>query len=122
LNYNFNHSNVIVTIHNQVYDDKDYRNIRFANSTKVVNKNWAIKLIAEEPIIKAKERVVACNGGGGPLGHPKVYINLVMIDLSKYRFFFLPVLIVIFINRTNQVHTLVDIVDCVLRKKITIIK
>ena len=23
------------------------------------------------------ETVAACNGGGGPLGHPKVYLNLV---------------------------------------------
>jgi uncharacterized Zn-finger protein len=22
------------------------------------------------------EPIVACNGGGGPLGHPKVYLNL----------------------------------------------
>lgn len=23
-----------------------------------------------------KERVVACDGGGGPLGHPKIFINV----------------------------------------------
>ena len=26
--------------------------------------------------ITVDEPVVACNGGGGPLGHPKVYLNL----------------------------------------------
>ena len=26
--------------------------------------------------IEVDESVVACNGGGGPLGHPKVYLNL----------------------------------------------
>jgi len=26
--------------------------------------------------IYVDEPVVACNGGGGPLGHPKVYLNL----------------------------------------------
>jgi uncharacterized Zn-finger protein len=26
--------------------------------------------------IETDEMVVACNGGGGPLGHPRVYLNL----------------------------------------------
>jgi uncharacterized Zn-finger protein len=26
--------------------------------------------------IYVEDSVVACNGGGGPLGHPKVYLNL----------------------------------------------
>ncbi|HKS89022.1 MAG TPA: zinc-finger domain-containing protein [Stellaceae bacterium] len=26
--------------------------------------------------IETAEMVVACNGGGGPLGHPRVYLNL----------------------------------------------
>lgn len=26
--------------------------------------------------IYVNETVVACNGGGGPLGHPRVYLNL----------------------------------------------
>ncbi|KAI8984461.1 zinc-finger domain-containing protein [Mycotypha africana] len=40
------------------------------------NPSAAIELIAEEPVRFVKERRVACDGGGGPLGHPKVYINL----------------------------------------------
>ncbi|KAG1472005.1 hypothetical protein G6F56_001790 [Rhizopus delemar] len=36
----------------------------------------AIDLIAEEPIRFVKKRIANCDGGGGPLGHPKVYINL----------------------------------------------
>lgn len=36
----------------------------------------AIELIAKQPIRYETRRVVSCNGGGGPLGHPKVYINL----------------------------------------------
>ncbi|KAG2206939.1 hypothetical protein INT46_005459 [Mucor plumbeus] len=36
----------------------------------------AIDLIAEVPIRFVKERVTHCDGGGGSLGHPKVYINL----------------------------------------------
>ncbi len=26
--------------------------------------------------IETDDSVVACNGGGGPLGHPRVYLNL----------------------------------------------
>ncbi|CAO3692196.1 unnamed protein product [Rhizopus stolonifer] len=36
----------------------------------------AIDLIAEEPIKFVKKRIANCDGGGGPLGHPRVYINL----------------------------------------------
>lgn len=42
-----------------------------------VNKNFAINLVAEEPVTHLEARVVSCDGGGGALGHPKVYINLV---------------------------------------------
>ncbi|XP_076170087.1 NADH dehydrogenase (ubiquinone) 13 kDa A subunit [Ptiloglossa arizonensis] len=65
-----------VTHTGQIYDKDDYRNARFVNRPKEVNENWAIKLIDEVPPVSKKERVVSCNGGGGPLGHPKVYINL----------------------------------------------
>ena len=27
-------------------------------------------------VIEIDETVAACNGGGGPLGHPRVYLNL----------------------------------------------
>ncbi|KAI8349393.1 zinc-finger domain-containing protein [Blakeslea trispora] len=36
----------------------------------------AIELIAEEPIRFVHQRIAHCDGGGGPLGHPKIYINL----------------------------------------------
>lgn len=65
-----------VTHTGQIYDEDDYRNVRFVNRPKEVNDNWAIKLIAEASPTSAKEKIVACDGGGGPLGHPKVYINL----------------------------------------------
>lgn len=60
----------------------------------------AIDLIAEEPIRFVSKRIVSCDGGnvlapylyadtyanivlgGGALGHPKVYINLVCSDLE----------------------------------------
>lgn len=42
-----------------------------------VNQNFAINLVAEELVTDVESRVVSCDGGGGALGHPKVYINLV---------------------------------------------
>ncbi|KAI9470081.1 MAG: zinc-finger domain-containing protein [Benjaminiella poitrasii] len=36
----------------------------------------AIELIAEVPIQYVNKRIVHCDGGGGPVGHPRVYINL----------------------------------------------
>uniref|UniRef100_A0A8C2N161 Zinc finger CHCC-type domain-containing protein n=1 Tax=Cricetulus griseus TaxID=10029 RepID=A0A8C2N161_CRIGR len=58
-----------ITHTGQIYDEKDYRRIRFVDRQKEVNENFAIDLIAEQPVI-------ACDGGGGALGHLKVYINL----------------------------------------------
>ncbi|KAF9453824.1 hypothetical protein P691DRAFT_791026 [Macrolepiota fuliginosa MF-IS2] len=36
----------------------------------------AMKLIADEPVRVVNGRKAVCDGGGGPLGHPKIYINL----------------------------------------------
>jgi len=36
----------------------------------------AIELIGNEPIRLVETRIAACDGGGGPLGHPRVFINL----------------------------------------------
>ncbi|XP_077599285.1 NADH dehydrogenase [ubiquinone] iron-sulfur protein 6, mitochondrial [Stigmatopora nigra] len=65
-----------ITHTGQVYDAKDPRKARFVGRQKEVNKNWAIKLVAEEQVSDVEARVVSCDGGGGALGHPKVYINL----------------------------------------------
>ncbi|KAF5281247.1 hypothetical protein FQA39_LY05133 [Lamprigera yunnana] len=65
-----------VTHTGQCWESNDYRLARFINKTKQVNQNFAIDLIDEQPPKACTERVVCCNGGGGPLGHPKVYINL----------------------------------------------
>ncbi|KAA8894944.1 hypothetical protein FN846DRAFT_367055 [Sphaerosporella brunnea] len=38
---------------------------------------WAaIELIHQQPVRWSEKRVVECNGGGGPAGHPKIYINV----------------------------------------------
>ncbi|KAJ8672668.1 hypothetical protein QAD02_003928 [Eretmocerus hayati] len=60
----------------QIFEPDDRRLVRFVNRPKEVNPNWSINLIAEVPPEPQKARIVACDGGGGPLGHPKVYINL----------------------------------------------
>uniref|UniRef100_A0A2K5BXB0 NADH:ubiquinone oxidoreductase subunit S6 n=1 Tax=Aotus nancymaae TaxID=37293 RepID=A0A2K5BXB0_AOTNA len=66
-----------ITHTGQVYDEKDYRRLRFVGRQKEVNENFGIDLIAEQPVSEVETRVISCDGGGGALGHPKVYINLV---------------------------------------------
>ncbi|XP_069469807.1 NADH dehydrogenase [ubiquinone] iron-sulfur protein 6, mitochondrial [Ambystoma mexicanum] len=65
-----------VTHTGQVFDEHDYRKVRFVARQKEVNEQFAIDLIKEEPVSEVDSRVVSCDGGGGALGHPKVYINL----------------------------------------------
>ncbi|KAJ6661416.1 hypothetical protein lerEdw1_015045 [Lerista edwardsae] len=65
-----------VTHTGQVYEEYDYRQVRFTGRQKEVNESFAIDLIAEEPVSEVETRVISCDGGGGALGHPKVYINL----------------------------------------------
>ncbi|KAM9386041.1 NADH dehydrogenase [ubiquinone] iron-sulfur protein 6, mitochondrial [Pholidichthys leucotaenia] len=65
-----------ITHTGQVFDENDHRRARFVGRQKEVNKNFAINLVAEEPVSEVGSRVVSCDGGGGALGHPKVYINL----------------------------------------------
>ncbi|CAM1298404.1 NDUFS6 (predicted) [Pycnogonum litorale] len=60
----------------QQWDKSDYRLARYVDKGKEINERFAIDLIAEQPPIPVKERVTSCDGGGGPLGHPKVYINV----------------------------------------------
>lgn len=36
----------------------------------------AMELVANEPIRLVHGRKAVCDGGGGPLGHPKIFINL----------------------------------------------
>lgn len=66
-------------VHLQKFESDDYRLARFVDKKKHVNQQFAINLVDEVPPAPRKERVVWCDGGGGPTGHPKVYINLVSI-------------------------------------------
>ena len=36
----------------------------------------AIELIHKQPVRWTTERSVSCDGGGGPLGHPRIFINV----------------------------------------------
>nr|CAD7258252.1 unnamed protein product [Timema shepardi] len=59
------------------WEEDDYRLARFIDRPKQINTQFAIDLIAAVPPTPSKERVICCDGGGGPTGHPKVFINLV---------------------------------------------
>ncbi|XP_055334557.1 NADH dehydrogenase [ubiquinone] iron-sulfur protein 6, mitochondrial-like [Paramacrobiotus metropolitanus] len=60
----------------QKWDKGDYRLVRFVNFPKLVNTRRAIDLIHEVPPTPVHGSRTFCDGGGGPLGHPKVYINV----------------------------------------------
>lgn len=60
----------------QKWESDDYRLARFIGKEKEVNQQFAIDLIAEAKPIACTERVVHCDGENGPLGHPRVFINL----------------------------------------------
>ena len=66
----------------QAFEESDIRNARFTLTPRQTNERWAIDLIKEVPPKEVDARVVACDGGPGALGHPRVYINLV----SKFPF------------------------------------
>lgn len=62
----------------QTWDEADPRSARFSVTglTKETNDRWAIDLIAAVPPKVVTTRKVSCDGGGGALGHPKIFINL----------------------------------------------
>lgn len=64
-----------ITHTGQQYPVGDYRRVRFQVGEKKVNKNFAIDLIKEDPVVVCNDRIV-WSSGGGPLGHPKVFIRL----------------------------------------------
>jgi len=65
-----------VTHTGQQFEDGDWKKVRFIDKNKVVNPNFAQDMIDEVPPVEVTERVISCNGGGGALGHPKVFINV----------------------------------------------
>jgi NADH dehydrogenase (ubiquinone) Fe-S protein 6 len=75
--------------HVQAWDTEDVRLARWTYMKKQVNPNVAMHLVAEIPPIVSTQRIVACDGGGGALGHPKIYLCLVSVFIFYcYPFFF----------------------------------
>ncbi|KAK1769347.1 hypothetical protein QBC33DRAFT_513561 [Phialemonium atrogriseum] len=59
----------------------------------------AIELIHQQPVRWTHERVVVCEGGGGPAGHPKIYINTDKPEISTCNYCGLP-----FANEHHRKH------------------
>ncbi|KAI1816080.1 zinc-finger domain-containing protein [Poronia punctata] len=59
----------------------------------------AIELIHRQPVRWTHDRVVACDGGGGPEGHPRIYINTDKPEIATCNYCGLP-----FANEHNRKH------------------
>jgi len=65
----------VITHTGQQFAPDDYRRVRFQSFEKLVNKNVALELKEQDPVVVCDQRIVWSHSGGA-LGHPKVYINL----------------------------------------------
>ncbi|KAI2637374.1 hypothetical protein GGS21DRAFT_511298 [Xylaria nigripes] len=59
----------------------------------------AIELIHRQPVRWTHDRVVACDGGGGPSGHPRIFINTDKPEIATCNYCGLP-----FANEHNRKH------------------
>ncbi|RDL38185.1 Uncharacterized protein BP5553_05618 [Venustampulla echinocandica] len=59
----------------------------------------AISLIHQQPVRWTHESVVSCDGGGGPLGHPRIFINTDKPEITPCGYCGLP-----FANEHNRAH------------------
>ncbi|KAM0346815.1 hypothetical protein ACHAPU_005155 [Fusarium lateritium] len=59
----------------------------------------AIEMIHKQPVTWVHERIVACNGGGGPEGHPRVFINTDKPEIATCGYCGLP-----FAHEHNRTH------------------
>ncbi|KAL2024658.1 hypothetical protein VTK56DRAFT_6859 [Thermocarpiscus australiensis] len=59
----------------------------------------AIELIHKQPVRWTHDRIVACDGGGGPAGHPKIYINTDKPEIATCGYCGLP-----FANEHHRKH------------------
>lgn len=66
----------------------------------------AIELIHQQPVRWIHERTVECDGGGGPLGHPRVFINLDKPEICTCTYCGLPFVCTLIPNETKQVLTI----------------
>ncbi|KAL2752671.1 hypothetical protein ACRALDRAFT_2113153 [Sodiomyces alcalophilus JCM 7366] len=59
----------------------------------------AMELIHEQPVRWTHERIVACDGGGGPTGHPRIFINTDKPEITACGYCGLP-----FANEHHREH------------------
>ncbi|KAM0284832.1 hypothetical protein ACHAQH_001753 [Verticillium albo-atrum] len=59
----------------------------------------AMSYIHEEPVRWTHSRIVACDGGGGPAGHPRVFINTDKPEIASCTYCGLP-----YANEHNRKH------------------
>ncbi|EXF81117.1 hypothetical protein COL5a_010719 [Colletotrichum fioriniae] len=59
----------------------------------------AMELVHKEPVRWTHARVVACDGGGGPSGHPRIFINTDKPEISSCNYCGLP-----FANEHHRKH------------------
>ncbi|TLD20252.1 hypothetical protein PspLS_08320 [Pyricularia sp. CBS 133598] len=59
----------------------------------------AMELVHKEPVRWTHDRVVACDGGGGPAGHPRVFINVDKPEITPCGYCGLP-----FANEHHRKH------------------
>ncbi|KAL3417358.1 zinc-finger domain-containing protein [Phlyctema vagabunda] len=59
----------------------------------------AIDLIHKQPVRWVHERIVECDGGGGPLGHPRIFINTDKPQICSCTYCGLP-----FANEHHRAH------------------
>ncbi|EAQ91208.1 hypothetical protein CHGG_03143 [Chaetomium globosum CBS 148.51] len=59
----------------------------------------AIELIHQQPVRWTHDRIVACDGGGGPEGHPKIFINTDKPEITPCGYCGLP-----FANEHHRQH------------------
>lgn len=63
-----------------------------------------MSFIHEEPVRWTHSRIVACDGGGGPAGHPRVFINTDKPEIASCTYCGLPyVSLSICLPRRSQV-------------------
>ncbi|KAI9792344.1 MAG: hypothetical protein M1833_001115 [Piccolia ochrophora] len=64
----------------------------------------AISLIHKQPVRWTKNRVVACDGGGGPLGHPKIFINVDKPQINMCTYCGLPFIVDRHMSITENIY------------------